>query len=121
MSEYEQRQILSKNLTDLLAKYEKNQKEVADAIRVSPQTFNTWCKGIAIPRMGKIQALADYFNVPKSALIDAQASPDLPVRPLCPPGYDKLDEVDRAKADGYIEALLSADKYKKTILSEEIS
>ena len=43
---------------------------------------------------------------------------DLPVRPLCPPGYDKLDEVDRAKADGYIEALLSADKYKKTTTSE---
>ena len=53
--------------------------------------------------------------------IKVPAAPDLPVRPLCPPGYDKLDEVDRAKADGYIEALLSADKYKKTILSEEIS
>lgn len=48
----------------------KTQKEVADAISVSPQTFNTWCQGIALPRMGKVQKLADYFHIEKSDLID---------------------------------------------------
>ena len=52
------------NMNDL------TQKEVADAIGVSPQTFNTWMQGIALPRMGKIQALADYFGIKKSDLID---------------------------------------------------
>lgn len=66
----EQKKIFSKNLVALLSQRNKTQKEVADAISVSPQTFNTWCQGIALPRMGKVQRLADYFNIEKSDLID---------------------------------------------------
>lgn len=65
-----QNSIFSNNLNNLLNERRKTQKEVADAIGVSPQTFNTWCQGIALPRMGKIQKLADYFHVKKSDLID---------------------------------------------------
>lgn len=70
MSELNERKIFSKNLNTLLEKTGKSQKEVADAIHVSPQTFNTWCQGIAIPRMGKVQLLADYFHILKSDLIE---------------------------------------------------
>ena len=70
MADEEQKRIFSKNLSKYLSKYDKTQKEVADAIGVSPQTFNTWCQGIALPRMGKVQALADYFGINKSDLID---------------------------------------------------
>lgn len=70
MSEQEQKRIFSKNLDRLLTEYNKSQREVADAISVSPQTFNTWVKGVALPRMGKVQLLADYFHVPKSALLE---------------------------------------------------
>lgn len=76
MSEQEQRKIFSRNLSRLLEENDKTQKEVADAISVSPQTFNTWVKGVALPRMGKVQALADYFNIPKSALIEEQLEKD---------------------------------------------
>ena len=48
----------------------KTQKEVAEAINVSPQTFNTWCQGIALPRMGKVQLLSDYFHISKSDLLE---------------------------------------------------
>lgn len=70
MNDIEQKQIFSKNLNALLSQRNKTQKEVADAISVSPQTFNTWCQGIALPRMGKVQRLADYFHIEKSDLID---------------------------------------------------
>lgn len=70
MADDEQRKIFSKNLNKFLSLYEKSQKEVATAINVSPQTFNTWCQGIALPRMGKVQALADYFGIMKSDLIE---------------------------------------------------
>lgn len=73
MSENEQRAIFSKNLNKLLSIHEKSQKEVADAIGVSPQTFNTWTQGIALPRMGKIQLLADYFHVNKSDLLEEKS------------------------------------------------
>lgn len=73
MSEQEQKRIFSKNLDRLLTEYNKSQREVADAISVSPQTFNTWVKGVALPRMGKVQLLADYFHVPKSALLEEKS------------------------------------------------
>ena len=69
-----QKKIFSKNLLDLLKSREKSQKEVANAIGVSPQTFNTWCQGVAIPRMGKVQLLADYFHIKKSDLIESKAA-----------------------------------------------
>ncbi len=70
MTDEEQKKIFSKNLNHYISLSNKTQKEIADSIDVSPQTFNTWCQGIAIPRMGKVQRLADYFNVGKSDLID---------------------------------------------------
>ena len=51
MSDKEQQKIFSKNLTSYLDKNNLSQIEVANAIGVSPQTFNTWCKGIAVPRI----------------------------------------------------------------------
>jgi repressor LexA len=74
MNDIEQKNIFSKNLNRYLSINNKTQREVADAINVSPQTFNTWCQGIALPRMGKVQRLADYFGIGKSDLIDDKHS-----------------------------------------------
>lgn len=74
MSEDLQKQIFSTNLNNLVFESGKKQSEIAMAIGVSPQTFNTWTQGIAIPRMDKVQLLADYFHVKKSALIEEQYS-----------------------------------------------
>lgn len=74
MSDGLQKKIFSKNLNELMFLNSKTQSEVARAIRVSPQTFNTWMQGIAIPRMDKIQLLADYFHVKKSSLIEERSS-----------------------------------------------
>ena len=70
MGEELQKKIFSRNLLRYLSLNNKSQKEVADAIGVSPQTFNTWCQGIALPRMGKVQLLADYFHIIKSDLLE---------------------------------------------------
>ena len=52
MSDELQKKIFSENLNRLLQDRDKTQSEVAKEIDVSPQTFNTWTQGIAIPRMG---------------------------------------------------------------------
>lgn len=70
MTDNEQKKIFVKNLNYYMTLTQKTQKEVADAIKVSPQTFNTWYRGIALPRMGKVQLLADYFGINKSDLIE---------------------------------------------------
>ena len=74
MSDEKQKKIFSKNLSFYLEKSGKSQKEVAKAIGVIPQTFNTWCTGQSIPRMGSVQALADYFGIGKSDLIEDETS-----------------------------------------------
>lgn len=70
MSEHNQKKIFQQNLIKHVEKSGKSQREIAEAIDVSPQTFNTWMQGIAIPRMDKIQKLADYFKINKSQLVD---------------------------------------------------
>lgn len=82
MTEDRQRLIFSNNLRRLIDVSSKTQKEVADAIGVSQQIMNVWVRGKAIPRMGKIQRLADYFGVEKSDLIDEKPeAPSLPSYP----------------------------------------
>lgn len=74
MSDEEQKKIFSENLRYYLDKYGYTQIEVADKIGVSQQRFSSWCAGRAIPRMDKIQALADFFGIPKTYLIDVHSN-----------------------------------------------
>lgn len=74
MTDKEQREIFRKNLLNEINRSGKRQIEIAEAIGVSQQTFNTWCRGIALPRIGKIELLASFFGIPKSALLDAPAA-----------------------------------------------
>ena len=67
------KEIFSKNLVRILENTEKSQSEVARELDVSQQRFNAWCTGVAIPRMDKIQALADYFHVPMAQLIETES------------------------------------------------
>ena len=123
MDDLDQKKVLSGNLIRLLDDRSLTQAEVASAIGVSAQTFNTWCRGIAIPRMDKIQRLADYFKVNKSALIDCEDSAEsfdvLFIEKYGQQVFDivakyrSLDELDAAKVEGFIESLLMDEKYKK--------
>lgn len=70
MTDKDQKRIFKDNLNRILIEHGKTQREVSSSIGVSPQTFNTWCQGIALPRMGKLQLLADYFMINKSDLIE---------------------------------------------------
>lgn len=70
MNDNEQKRIFANNLNHYININGKQQNEVAKAIGEKPSTFNMWCKGNSMPSVGKIQKIADYFGVGKSALID---------------------------------------------------
>lgn len=70
MADEIQKEIFSRNLKKLLSDRGLSQLNVANDINVSPQTFNTWIQCIALPRMGKVQLLADYFGINKSDLLE---------------------------------------------------
>ena len=123
MSDDLQKRIFSNNLNNILVQKNKTQKEVADAIGVSTQTFNTWCRGIALPRMGKLQKLADYLLLNKSELLDAPPSPKSTDKPRLSEyakqigyAYDAADE--RTKTA--VEVALGID-FEKTDLQQSSS
>lgn len=76
MKDEEQNKIFSKNLNYYISQSGKQQKEVAKDLGYSPTTFNTWCMGKIIPGMGKVQKIADYFNIGKSDLLDDKLNSD---------------------------------------------
>lgn len=127
MTDSEQRDIFSKNLNYLLEKHKKTQREVADSIQVSPQTFNTWCQAIALPRMGKVQRLADYFHVPKSALIDPPSSDNSVPRILTADQekllflFNQLNAVGRAAALERIEEMTQNKKFTAPSSTEKMA
>lgn len=118
MNDEELRGVFSRNLNNMLASSGKTQKDVAEALNILPTTFNTWCTGTALPRMGKLQLLADYFGVQKSELLE-DASATSPAPELTPDeeellkAYRLLDLMDRGKVHERITSLLENEKYSK--------
>ena len=63
-------EVFAKNFARYLKASQKSQKEVAKAVGVSQGTVCDWMKGRAHARMDKVQALAEYFGINKSDLIE---------------------------------------------------
>lgn len=66
----EQKRLFSIRLTNLINRSGKTQTQIADDLGFKKTTLNSWCKGVAFPTSGKLQALADYFGVGKSYFVE---------------------------------------------------
>lgn len=64
------REIFSSNLKFFLETRGKTQKEVAESINTLPGTFSAWIRGEALPRPDKLTALAEYFNIAETDLLE---------------------------------------------------
>lgn len=69
-SQTENISFFQRNLRRQLDLAGKTQKEVAEAIGATTGNFSDWIKGRSFPRVDKLQALADYFGIQMSELID---------------------------------------------------
>jgi transcriptional regulator with XRE-family HTH domain len=74
----------------LRAKKDISQQDLAKAIGVSDQAISAWENNKKVPRMGSVEKLSAFFNVPKSFLIED----DL--------GLDKIAVPAAATAAGFI-------------------
>ena len=112
----DQKRVFMMNLQRLLNEKNVSQVEAAHAVGVSPQTFNTWMRGIAFPRSAKLQRLADYFDVLKSELIeppdDQISAKRMRLYASMLEKIAQLDDTDRARIEERIDILLEADKYE---------
>lgn len=70
MSEDEYRRVFSKRLNYYMSLNNKNQMDLMNDLDLSSSTVSSWCTGKKLPRMGKIQMLADYFHIEKSDLLE---------------------------------------------------
>lgn len=79
MSEKEYGIIFSKNLSYYMNKYDITQAVLAKKIGVSPATISNWCNGIKLPRIDKVDALANYFGIRRSDLmVEKNEQPEEP-------------------------------------------
>lgn len=64
------RLVISKRIQQVLDKHDMTQSDLAKILDVSESTVGKWILMKSIPRMGIIQKLSDYFNVPKSYFLE---------------------------------------------------
>ena len=64
--------IFSENLKMYMALNGKSRKDVCEALGYSYFTFSDWVNGKKMPRMDKVEQLANYFGILKSDLIEQQ-------------------------------------------------
>lgn len=87
------RLIFASNLNNLMKSKNVNGNEIAKICNVTKQTVSSWRNGTKIPRMDKVQILADHFGVLKSDLIEKKE-----------PDYYVLDEYEKEIIDTYRNA-----------------
>jgi len=110
------KKIFSKNLQYYMELTGKTQTDIINDLGFDKSAVSTWVKGTRLPRMDKVDALAKYFGIMRSNLIEDRVSD------LSSELSDKeaelidlfrlLDPEDRAEAFGYIKGMLRAQKYR---------
>ena len=66
--------IFSTNLKRYMALQEKSRNDISNDLGISYYTVTDWVKGKKYPRMDKVEALANYFGVLKSDLIEDKSN-----------------------------------------------
>ena len=107
------KKVFAKNLNRLLATNNKTQVDLVNDLNINKSTISTWCNGVKMPRMNKIEQLAAYFGVEKSDLIEEKGEQII--------GYYNDPEVaflaNQIKNDPDLRLLLDA---KKNLSKEDM-
>ena len=103
MSENDYKKIFSKNLRYYMSKSNKKQSDLINDLGISSSTLSNWCTGEKLPRMDKVQILADYFHINKSDLIEEKKQAD--DTPAILQYYNKLNELGKQEATKRVEEL----------------
>ena len=81
----EHKEVFSRNLQKYMALNGKSRKEVCQALGYSYFTFSDWINGKKMPRMDKVEQLANFFGIKKSDLIEETKKEQ-------PTGFDGLPD-----------------------------
>lgn len=108
MSEIESKRIFQKKFNQLLEERQITQKEVAGICNASTSTVSTWSNGTNMPRMDKIERLANHFGLPKSYFIEEEPASISGSRLSVDEAikiYSSLSDAQKEKAKDYLRYL----------------
>ena len=112
------REILRKNLIQLMDIYKVSQKELAEKLGVTPSAVNNWIKGSNSPNIEIVAQICFIFNISISELLDEKEELFLLDKKAIKK-YQLLNEAGKKKADDYIDDLLENPKYQAKSLTED--
>ncbi len=72
MSDLGNKEIFAKNLNYYMLLNHKDRNDIARDLDLPYTTVTSWCKGEFYPRIDKIEALANYFEIRKSDLVESK-------------------------------------------------
>lgn len=109
MADDEYKKIFSNNLKYYMNLHNKNQMDLMNDLHLSSSTVSNWCTGLKLPRMDKVQMLADYFGVLKSDLIEEKSHS--PKSPKIMVYYNQLNDIGKHEATKRVEELTNLPQY----------
>lgn len=76
MPDEELRKIFMENLNKYMELSDRTQADLARRLHVSTATTAKWCTGQTMPRIDKIQAIANWLGIEKSDLLERHSGSD---------------------------------------------
>lgn len=74
MNTDENKKIMAQNIKKYMERKGVTNQQLCDSLGFKYTTFMDWIKGITYPRIGKVEAMAQYFGCEKSDLIEDKAT-----------------------------------------------
>nr|MDE7425210.1 hypothetical protein [Lachnospiraceae bacterium] len=128
------RLIFSKNLKKYMELNQKEQIDLINDLGFNKSAVSTWCNGTRLPRMDKVNILAEYFGIKRSDLIEDKSNDPIKKEQFTVHStkkdltciiseelgeqtekalnlFLKLDEIDREKIIERMDTYLEAEKY----------
>lgn len=125
MTDDRSKEIMANNIKRYMDMKGVSNQQLCDDLNFKYTTFMDWIKGVTYPRIGKIEAMANYFGILKSDLIEEKTEEhremqqknsvlaDLTIRMRTDndffsvvEGLDKLDPVQLASVKQVVDAFL---------------
>lgn len=74
MNTEENKQIMARNIKKYMERKGVSNQMLCDELGFKYTTFMDWIKGVTYPRIGKVEAMAQYFGCEKSDLIEDKSN-----------------------------------------------
>ncbi len=135
MTDDKYKKLFSKNLNYYMTLKGKTQTDIINDLDINKSAISSWCNGTRLPRMNKVQLLADYLNINVSDLIEGSCennnyfefiTEDDSMFPLLDVGdialiykQNKIDVTDNKNKGTYLLKLNGKNTIRKIVLDEE--